>query len=90
MTRYFFHMRDRDVLVRDPDGSELSDLVAAIGEAKLGARAIMAADIEHGRPVRPIAIEITDAAEQVLKIVTFREVLDELAAPLYARRGSRC
>jgi hypothetical protein len=84
MPTYFFHMRDDGVLVEDPDGSELADLISAVSEAKLGARSIMAEDIKIGRAVRPVSIEITDTTNQVLETITFREVLEELTEGLYA------
>lgn len=82
-------MRDNDGLLEDPDGSEVADLDAAVNEAKLGARSLMAEDIRLGRAVRPISIEISETDGLVLQIVTFREILDELTAALYEQAGGQ-
>ncbi|CCF18709.1 conserved hypothetical protein [Pseudorhizobium banfieldiae] len=82
-------MRDNDGLLEDPDGSEVADLDAAVNEAKLGARSLMAEDIRLGRALRPISIEISETDGLVLQTVTFRNVLDELTADLYEHQVGR-
>ena len=82
MTTFYFHMRDSDGLVEDPDGSELVDLEAAIEEAKAAARALVADRIQRNKRLRPTTIEITDEKGNVLHTVTFREVLEDALDPL--------
>lgn len=82
MATYFFHIRDADVLMEDPDGSDLADIAAAIAEAKEGARSLIAEKIRLGQVVQPGSIEITSPDGQLLQVVTFREVLHELTGGL--------
>jgi hypothetical protein len=76
---FYFHMRQGDQFLEDYDGSELSGLEAALQTAREDARALIAERIELGRLVEPYSIEITDADGLRLALVTFEEVLRELA-----------
>lgn len=82
MTTYFFHIREGDLVLEDPDGSEHPDLAGAIAEAKLGARSLIAEKIKLGQAILPASIEITGQDGEVLWVVTFRDVLHELTAAL--------
>jgi hypothetical protein len=64
--RYFFNVRDRRGLIRDEEGSELRDMLAARHEAFLSARDFALEDIKQGGPVRLRQIEITDGDGIVL------------------------
>ncbi len=48
MPRFFFHARDGDQRIDDPEGTDLPDLDAARAEAVVGAREIAAERIKRG------------------------------------------
>jgi hypothetical protein len=78
MPMFYFHQREDDQLIRDPDGSDLPDLETAVVEATWGARSIIGEYIKWGENVPAASLEITDAKDNVLQVVTFWEVLEAL------------
>ena len=75
MPSYYFHIRDGDRLIEDPDGSELPNLEAARAEAFAAAREAIAEQIRMGKSVGGRSFEIADEAGRVLATVTSRDVL---------------
>lgn len=75
MQTFYFHVRDGDALIEDPDGSDLPDLEAARAEALLAAREAVAEALRAGRAVDGRRFEIADDAGRVLASVGFRDVL---------------
>lgn len=75
MPRFFFHIRDGDELIEDPDGSVLRDLEAARAEAIAGARAVLAAKVLAGQVIDGQKFEITDESGNVLELIPFRSAL---------------
>jgi hypothetical protein len=72
MPRYYFHYRTDDALVRDPQGSEHADLLAAEhNAAELGKAIIERAAAEGGEMEAARSIEITDEAGHDLLYVVF-------------------
>jgi hypothetical protein len=59
MHRYYFHVRDRVSLIRDPNGLELSSPLMAIEEAERQLREIEASARRLGL-TQKVAIEVTD------------------------------
>jgi hypothetical protein len=74
MPRFFFHARQDDGLVEDPDGIELPDLEAARAEAAHAVPEIVAERLKAGQALDFRQIEICDAAGQVLATVPFPEI----------------
>ena len=73
MPRFFFHIRDRDGLTADPDGTDLPDLEAARTEALAAARDMLAERIvKEGRPDDQ-RFETCDEAGRLLAAVPFRD-----------------
>ena len=72
MPRYFFHYRTETQLIRDNDGSEHPDLVAAEHNAAEMGKAIMERVAgEGGEMDAARSIEITDASGHELLYVVF-------------------
>ena len=75
MPHFYLHIRDGDVLIEDPDGSDLPDLDAARAEALAGARDILASRLRAGEVVDGQRIEITDATGGVLAVVPLKDAI---------------
>ena len=75
MPRFYFHIRDGDQLIEDPDGSELPDLEAARAEALEGARTILAEKVRTGALVDGQRFEIVDESGTVRTTLPFREAI---------------
>jgi hypothetical protein len=75
MPMFYFHIRQGDVLVEDPDGSELADLNAALAEATYDIRDLIAERIKAGTIVEPWKVEVVDANGAVLADVLFHDVI---------------
>lgn len=76
MSRFFFHVRTGDELVRDPEGSELASLLDARAEAILDARAAMSVAIGEGRDIsRRTSVEIHDEADVLVMKVPYRDAI---------------
>jgi hypothetical protein len=60
MARFYFHLRDGDKLVQDPEGLDLPDVDAAKREALLAARDILSHAIKAGKRKVPEAFVIAD------------------------------
>ncbi len=73
--RYFFHVRDRQGLIRDEEGTELRDLAAARLEAFLSARDFAMEDLRRGGPVLLRQIEIADRSGKVLSTMPVIDVV---------------
>ena len=73
MPRFFFHMRDEDWLVEDPEGSELPDLEAARAKAADVARDHIAARLGAGEALDFQWVEIWDDAGRMLETVPFTD-----------------
>lgn len=73
--RYYFHVRDGDRLLEDPDGSDLPNLDAAREEALAGARHLLSEKLQRGEVIDGQRFEITDESGEVLEIVPFKAVL---------------
>lgn len=76
MPRFFFHMRDEDWLVEDPEGSELPDLGAARAKAAEMARGYLAGRLAAGEALDFQRVEIWDDGGRMLETVPFPEALD--------------
>jgi hypothetical protein len=66
MARFYFHLRDGDKLVQDPEGSDLPDVEARRREALLAARDILGDAIKAGKSKVPEAFVIADDADESL------------------------
>lgn len=76
LTRYFFHIRDGDVLIEDPDGSDFVSVEEARAEAILSARDLLAERLRSGGVLDGQTIEITDLNGTVVAIVPLRDAIN--------------
>jgi len=60
MNRYYFHIRDGKILVRDEEGMECRDLIAAKDEALCSARDLALEAFKSHSLQPPATIEIED------------------------------
>jgi hypothetical protein len=74
MPRFYFHIRDGDWLIADPEGGDLPDLDAAWAVAAAALR--RAAAVAHGaaKAASGRRFEIVDGAGRVLATVAFWDV----------------
>jgi|AraplaMF_Col_mLB_1032019.scaffolds.fasta_scaffold00172_69 hypothetical protein len=73
--RYFFHIRSDEEYDTDVEGIELPSLEAAINEATLSAREIVAERVLRDQRIDHMRFEIADGQEQILEVVYFRDVV---------------
>lgn len=74
MPPFYFHVRDGDRLVEDPDGAELRDLGAARDKAAAAIRAAAAEPKAEGMDLARRRFEIADAEGRVLATVAYLDV----------------
>lgn len=87
MSRFYFHIRLRDQIVVDHEGSDLPDPAAAREEALASARQILADVIRSGSEDFPEAFVITDCEGRELDTVPFAAVLPKGLQPGWRHRG---
>lgn len=75
MTRYYFHVRQHDVLEEDPEGAEFPSYEMAYEEAVRGAREIVADQVARGEIVDGQTFEITTESGEVIGTVPFSSVI---------------
>lgn len=75
MPLFFFHHRCQDETYLDPDGTDLPDLAAALTEAVLSAREMMAEELRHGPLTPGHSFDIADEDGHILAAVTFDDCL---------------
>ena len=79
MPHYFFHLREGNRVIEDPDGGAFLDLDAARSEALASAREMLAERLKAGRVLDGQQIDICDEAGQKLATVRFREAFQVLS-----------
>jgi hypothetical protein len=75
MTRFFFHVRDKDDISRDTEGQELPDLEAARREALSTQREILGERLLHGGSLDDHQIEIANERGEVLAVLNTNDTL---------------
>jgi len=75
MPRFYFHLKN-DLIVDDLEGRELSDIEAALGEARRDVRALAAEQVRQGRLVLHHHIDIADPTGRVVATVTFGDAME--------------
>jgi len=78
MPRYYFHVREGNRVMEDPDGGAFLDLQAARDEALAAAREMLAERLKAGRVLDGQQIDICDEAGATLATVRFREAFELL------------
>jgi hypothetical protein len=75
MARYFFHIRNHEEFVRDPEGVEMPTARAALEEAQDAAREILSEKIRKGEVIDSNEFEVHDELGTRLFTLPFRDVL---------------
>jgi hypothetical protein len=73
--RYYFHIRNGEEVICDPEGSQCATVAEAILEAKAHARELMAERLKSGREVDGQSFEIVDETGLLAATVRFKDVL---------------
>ena len=76
MPHYFFHIRNRYGRIEDLEGSDFNTLQAALAEARLSAREILADDLRKGRRDEARLFELEDIGGRLVARLSFSEALD--------------
>ena len=76
MTHYFFHICSRTERIQDREGADFETLEAALAEARLAAREILAEDLRKGRIDDTRLFEIVDEWGQLVARLPFRDVIN--------------
>jgi hypothetical protein len=77
MARFYFHFLEGTSLATDDEGIELPDLSAAVREAELAARELLAEAIKAKKARVPEAVVITDHSGERLHTIPLAAVLPE-------------
>lgn len=72
MTRFYFHIRDDDALIRDWEGREMDGLRDALREAEEAAREILAEKVRRNEVIDGQKFEIYDDLGTKLYTVPFK------------------
>ena len=75
MQRYYFHVRHRDTLVRDPEGTEFETLDLAYHEAVQAAREILAHRLMKGEIVDGEVFEISLESGEIVARIPFKDTV---------------
>ena len=75
MPRYYFHVREGETFVEDPDGVILADLAAAHQEAFKAAREILSEWVLKGKRINGQEFVICDESGQPIAQIPFRSAL---------------
>ena len=75
MPRFYFHIRESDILKEDRVGLDLPSVEAALIEAEHGARGFVAEAVETGRGVDHQQFEVTDDSGTLLLVYPFSSVI---------------
>lgn len=75
MSRYYFHLSDAAGELRDPDGTELEDLVAAVAHALVEARALLSFEAIDGTLNLNQHFMVEDEARTVVHRLDFRDAV---------------
>ena len=75
MTRYFFHICSRTERIEDWEGADFDTLEAALAEARLAAREILAEDLRKGQVDETRRFEIVDDQGRLVGRLPFQDAI---------------
>jgi hypothetical protein len=81
MPRFFFHLVNATGHVRDEEGEEFPDIVAARENAVAGIRSIVSDECKAGRVDLRGRIEVARASGEVVQAVEFADAVEVLTGP---------
>ncbi|MBB5712922.1 DUF6894 family protein [Sphingomonas xinjiangensis] len=71
MARFFFHLHDCGTLIADDEGRDFLDMNDAVKQAKIEARALLAAEVAEGKLCLGCRIEVVEESTGRAIIVPF-------------------
>jgi hypothetical protein len=80
MALYYFHLRDGQDVLLDPEGVELADPAAVEQRALAAARSIMSSEVLEGRLPLDMRIDVEDSSGAVVHRLTFPDAIRILPA----------
>jgi hypothetical protein len=80
MSLYFFHLRDGQDLLLDPEGTELPDLHAIFRMALASARSILSAEVLEGRLPLDMHLDVENESGEIVHRLQFGDAI-EITAP---------
>jgi hypothetical protein len=88
MATYYFHLRDGEDVLLDPDGRELPDITAVVARALAEARAIIAADAVEGAIRLDHRIDVQDHRGAIVHSLQFADAVLVTRRSVNARGSS--
>ena len=83
MVRYYFHLRDGEDLLLDPEGQELPSLDAVRKVTLASARSIISNDVRGGRVDLTCHVDVEDASGAIVHSLPFEDAVEFVrAAPV--------
>lgn len=76
MTRYFFHICSRAERIEDREGADFNTLNAALDDARLAAREILAEDVRKGQIDETRMFEIVDESGRLVARMPFSDAIN--------------
>jgi uncharacterized protein DUF6894 len=76
MALYFFHLRDGEDMLLDPEGCELPDLGAVAERTMATARSLLSADVLQGRLDLDLRIDVVDAGGAAIHSLDFADAVE--------------
>ena len=76
MTHYFFHICSRTEHIKDLEGGDFDTLHAALTEARLAAREMLAEDVRKGQIDETRLFEIVDERGQLVASMPFSDAIN--------------
>lgn len=80
MLRYYFHLRDGEDVLLDPEGMELDGPESIEAQALFEARSILSHDVMKGRITLNQRIDVEDANQTVVHSLAFSDALEIVPA----------
>ena len=75
MAHYFFHLRDGEDILLDPEGCEVADLAAIVAKALLAARSILSAEALEGRIPFNMRLDVEDDVGAIVHSLAFADAV---------------
>lgn len=76
MALYYFHLRDGEDILLDPEGVDLSDREAVEKAALVTARALLGAEVREGRVRLDMRLDVEDEAGALVHRLAFADAVE--------------
>jgi hypothetical protein len=75
MAHYFFHLRDGEDILLDPEGCELPDMAAIVARTLAAARSILSAEALEGRIAFNMRLDVEDSGGAIVHSLPFADAV---------------